>query len=94
MSSYTQVHRDRMHMLYRLVPSAGVSTQRLADAGLYRPLENGAFGARARVFAPCKGCVPECFWGRYLADIRFRVEVSDATRRTIGFVPLMYSLYG
>ena len=52
------------------------------------------FGARARVFESCKGCVAACFGACAFAYIRFRVQVSDITRRTIGFVPLMYSLYG
>ena len=52
------------------------------------------FGARARVFESCKGCVAACFWEHYFAGIRFRVQVSDMTCRTIGFVPQMYLLYG
>ena len=52
------------------------------------------FGARACVFAPCKGCVVACFGAHSLASICFRVQVSDITCRTIGFVPLMYPLYG
>ena len=52
------------------------------------------FGARARVFEPCKGCVMACFGVRCVASIRAGVQVSDITCRTIGFVPLMYSLYG
>ena len=52
------------------------------------------FGARARVFEPCKGCVVACFGARAFTSIRFRVQVSDTTCRTIGFVLLMYPLYG
>ena len=52
------------------------------------------FGARARVFESCKGCVMACFGVRCVASIRAGVQVSDITCRTIGFVPLMYSLYG
>ena len=52
------------------------------------------FCAGARVFESCKGCVAACFGACAFAYIRFRVQVSDITRRTIGFVPLMYSLYG
>ena len=52
------------------------------------------FGARARVFEPCKGCVAACFGACKFARIRFVVQVSDMTCRTIGFVLLMYPLYG
>ena len=52
------------------------------------------FGAGARVFEPCKGCVLACFGARCFARIRVRVQVSDMTCRTIGFVPLMCPLYG
>ena len=52
------------------------------------------FGARARVFEPCKGCVAACFGACQFARIRFMVQVSDMTCRTIGFVLLMYPLYG
>ena len=52
------------------------------------------FGAGARVFESCKGCVAACFGACVFAYIRFRVQVSDITRRTTGFVPLMYRLYG
>ena len=52
------------------------------------------FGARARVFESCKGCVAACFGVRSFARIRFMVQVSDITHRTIGFVLLMYPLYG
>ena len=52
------------------------------------------FGARARVVESCKGCVAACFGVCLFARIRFRVQVSDMTCRTIGFVPLMYLLYG
>ena len=51
------------------------------------------FGAGARVFEPCKGCVVACFGVRRFARICFRVQVSDMTCRTIGFVPVMYLLY-
>ena len=52
------------------------------------------FGARARVFESCKGYVTACFGMRWFARIRFMVQVSDKTHRTIGFVLLMYPLYG
>ena len=52
------------------------------------------FGARARVFEPCKACVAACFGACQFARIRFMVQVSDMTCRTIGFVLLMYPLYG
>ena len=52
------------------------------------------FGARARVFEPCKGCVTACFGAHQFARIRFMVQVSDITHRTIGFVLVMYPLYG
>ena len=52
------------------------------------------FGARARVFEPCKGCVAACFGVHWFACIRFRVQVSDMACRTIGFVPVMCPLYG
>ena len=59
-----------------------------------RSYDAARFGAGARVFESCKGCVAACFGACAFAYIRFRVQVSDITRRTIGFVPLMYSLYG
>ena len=40
------------------------------------------FGARARVFEPCKGCVAACFGACQFARIRLRVQVSDMTCRT------------
>ena len=55
------------------------------------------FGARARAVEPCKpckGCVRACFGARWFARICFRVQVSDITRRTKGFIPVMYPLYG
>ena len=52
------------------------------------------FGARARVFEPCKGYVTACFGACQFARIRFIVQVSDIIHRTIGFVLLMYPLYG
>ena len=52
------------------------------------------FGARARVFESRKGCIAACFGVRRFARICFRVQVSDMTCRTIGFVPQMYLLYG
>ena len=52
------------------------------------------FGARAFAFAPCKGYVMACFREYAFASIHFRVRVSDMTCRTIGFVLLMYPLYG
>ena len=50
------------------------------------------FGARARVFESCKGCVAACFGACQFARIRFIVQVSDITHRTTGFVPVMYPL--
>ena len=44
------------------------------------------FGTLACVFEPCKGCVLACFGARCFAGIRFMVQVSDVTCRTIGFV--------
>ena len=52
------------------------------------------FGARARVFESCKGCVAACFGACGFAGIRFGVQVSDMTCRVTGFVPLMCPLYG
>ena len=52
------------------------------------------FGARARVFESCKGCVAAYFGACQFARIRFIVQVSDITHRMIGFVLLMYPLYG
>ena len=52
------------------------------------------FGAGARVFESCKGCDAACFGACVFARIRFRVQVSDMTCRTIGFVPPMCLLYG
>ena len=52
------------------------------------------FGARARVFEPCKDCVAACFRACKCACIRAVVQVSDITCRTIGFVLPMYPLYG
>ena len=52
------------------------------------------FGARARVFELCKGCVAACFGARLFAHIRFRVQVSDIIHRMIGFALLMYPFYG
>ena len=45
------------------------------------------FGARACVFEYCKVCVLACFGACQVTSIRFRVQVSDVTCRTIGFVP-------
>ena len=50
------------------------------------------FGARARVFESCKGCDAACFGACVFARIRFRVQVSDMTCRTLGFVLVMYLL--
>ena len=50
------------------------------------------FGAGARVFESCKGCVAACFAACQFARIRLRVQVSDMTCRTIGFVLLMHLL--
>ena len=50
------------------------------------------FGAGARVFESCKGCDAACFGACVFARIRFRVQVSDMTCRTIGFVLVMYLL--
>ena len=52
------------------------------------------FGARARVFESCKGYVTACFGACQFARMRFIAQVSDITHRTIGFVLLMYLLYG
>ena len=52
------------------------------------------FGARARAFESCKGCVAAWFGVHWFARMRFRVQVSDMTSRVIGFVLLMYPLYG
>ena len=52
------------------------------------------FGARARVFGSCKGCVVACFGACRFTSIRFMVQVSDMACRTIGFELLMYLLYG
>ena len=52
------------------------------------------FGARARVFEPCKGYVTACFGACQFARMRFIAQVSDITHRTTGFVPVMYLLYG
>ena len=52
------------------------------------------FDARARVFKSCKGCVLTCFGAASFTSILFRVHVSDIACRTIGFVLLMYPLYG
>ena len=50
------------------------------------------FGARALVFEQCKVCIMACFRARCFARMRLRVQVSDITCRTIGFVLLMYPL--
>ena len=52
------------------------------------------FCARELVFESCKGCVLECFGACRFTNIRFMVQVSDMACRTIGFVLLMYPLYG
>ena len=52
------------------------------------------FGARARVFESCKGCVAACFGACQFAHIRFIVQVSDILHHKIEFVLLMYLLYG
>ena len=52
------------------------------------------FGARARVFEPRKGYVTACFGACQFARIRLRVQVSDMTCRTVGFVPVICPLYG
>ena len=52
------------------------------------------FGARVRAFESCKGCVVACFGACCFVHIHFVVQVSDMTCRTIGFVLLMYLLYG
>ena len=52
------------------------------------------FGARARVFESCKGYVAGCFGACLFARVCFVVPVSDKMCRTIGFVHLMYPLYG
>ena len=52
------------------------------------------FGARELMFEPCKDCVAAYFGACWFAHIHFMVQVSDMTCRTIGFVLLMYPLYG
>ena len=52
------------------------------------------FGARARVFESYKGCVVACFGACCFVRVHFVVQVSDIICRTIGFVLLMYPLYG
>ena len=52
------------------------------------------FGARACVFESCKGCDLACFGACEFAYIHFMVQVSDMACRTIGFVLVMYPLYG
>ena len=52
------------------------------------------FDARARVFESCKGYVAACFGACRSTSIRFMVQASDMACRTIGFVLLMYPLYG
>ena len=52
------------------------------------------FAARELMFEACKGCILACFGAHQFADIRFMVQVSDMTCRTIGFVLAMYPLYG
>ena len=59
-----------------------------------RSYDGTRIGARARVVEPCKGCVAACFGLCLFAGIRFRVQVRDITHRTIGFILLMYHLYG
>ena len=51
------------------------------------------FGARELMFEPCKGCVMTYFGAYQFTYIRFMVQVSDMTCRTIGFVRLMYPLH-
>ena len=51
------------------------------------------FGARARVFESCKGCVAACFGACCFARIHFVVQVSDMTCRTTRFVSIMYPFY-
>ena len=52
------------------------------------------FGARVRSVEPCKVYGLGCFRTFYFVHIRFRVQVSERTYRTIRFVLLMYPLYG
>ena len=52
------------------------------------------FGARARVFESYKSCVVACFGACCFVRVHFVVQVSDIICRTIGFVLLMYPLYG
>ena len=52
------------------------------------------FGARELMFEPCKVCVLACYGAYEFAEIHLRVQVSDMTCRMIGFVLLMYPLYG
>ena len=68
-------------------------------------LRGTCIGAKAVAFTPqplpvctlpgwCKDCVAACLWACGFAGTRAGVQVSDMTCRTIGFVPLMYPLYG
>ena len=52
------------------------------------------FAALELMFEPCKGCVMACFGACQFACIHFIVQVSDITCCMIGFVLVMYSLYG
>ena len=52
------------------------------------------FCSRVPWFDACKGYVAACFGACYFVRIRFMVQVSGMTCRTVGFVLLMYPLYG
>ena len=57
-------------------------------------LSSTGFGTKSHMFGSCKGHVAACFRVCQFASIRLMVQVSDITCRTIGFVLLMYPLYG
>ena len=52
------------------------------------------FAALELMFEPCKGCVVACFGAFSFASIHFMVQISDIICRRIGFVLVMYPLYG
>ena len=63
-------------------------------APTHSPYARVPFAARARVPEPCKGHVAACFRACRFAGIRAGVQVSGMACRTIGFVLIMYQLYG
>ena len=60
----------------------------------YETYDATRFGARARVFEPCKGYVTACFGACQYTHVHIMSQVSDITCRTIGFAFLIYPLYG